>query len=242
MADIEAINDVNAAKAWLVKNKDKVGAFEARYGKGSALAVLQNTYVKPDIPDQPEETLAQKRERSAVALSRRPRMTGDQNIDLGNAIVEAASIAGNQALDIIQGVGRGFIGAPTEILETQANAGRMGTEDAQSLYDKTITYRNEVLAKQGLPAMTPEEEKDFAQRMGVGLASGGIAVRDDRVDYDTQDVIDALGLTDALEVDTMAGSLAEGFSQFVTGYVLLGGGGGIVRSLATGAGSTTQPS
>ena len=141
----------------------------------------------------------------------------------------------DQVVDVFQGVGRGIIGAPTEMAETTANANAMGEDEAQALYDKTINYRNEVLAKRGLPAMTPEEEQEFAQRMGVGLAAGGIAVRDERVDYDTQDVVDALGLTEALEVDTTAGTLAEGFSQFVSGYAMLGGGGGLMRSLATGA-------
>lgn len=204
MADIQPINDVDAAKKWLVENKDKVAGFDEKYGQGAAIAVLKGTYVKPDIPEKSD---------SPSILSE----------------------VTNQALDVIQGIGRGFIGAPTEILDTVANANAMGTEDAQALYDKTINYRNDVLAKRGLPAMTPQEEEDFSQRMGVGLASGGVAVRDERKDFTTQNAIDGLGLTDALEVDTMAGSLAEGFSQFISGYVMLGGGGGIVRSLATGA-------
>ena len=33
----------------------------------------------------------------------------------------------------------------------------------------------------------------------------------------------------------MVGNLAEGFSQFVTGYVMLGGGGRILKALTTGA-------
>jgi hypothetical protein len=141
----------------------------------------------------------------------------------------------DQVVDVFQGVGRGIIGAPTEMAETTANANAMGEDEGQALYDKTINYRNEVLAKRGLPPMTLEEEQEFAQRMGVGLAAGGIAVRDERVDFDTQDVVDAMGLTEALEVDTTAGTLAEGFSQFVSGYAMLGGGGGVLRSLATGA-------
>lgn len=203
MADIQPIGDVDAAKRWLLENRDQIGGFEAKYGKGSAVAVLKGTYVAPEIEPEAEPSFL--------------------------------ATAADQVADVFQGITRGIIGAPTEMAETTANANAMGEDEGQALYDKTINYRNEVLAKRGLPAMTPEEEQEFAQRMGVGLAAGGIAVRDERVDYDTQDVVDALGLTDALEVDTTAGTLAEGFSQFVSGYAMLGGGGGVLRSLATGA-------
>lgn len=203
MADIQPIKDVEAAKSWLLENRDQIGGFEAKYGKGSAVAVLKGTYVAPEIEPEAEPSFL--------------------------------ATAADQVVDIFQGIGRGFIGAPTEMAETTANANAMGESEGQALYEKTINYRNEVLTNRGLPPMTPEEEADFAQRMGVGLASGGIAVRDERVDFDTQEVVNALGLTETLEVDTTAGTLAEGFSQFVSGYVMLGGGGGILRSLATGA-------
>ncbi|WMM95341.1 hypothetical protein CRP125_gp38 [Roseobacter phage CRP-125] len=203
MADIQPIGDVEAAKRWLLENRDQIGGFEAKYGKGSAVAVLKGTYVAPEVEPEAEPSFL--------------------------------ATAADQVTDVFQGITRGIMGAPIEMAETIANANSMGEDEAQALYDKTINYRNEVLAKRGLPAMTPEEEQEFTQRMGIGLASGGIAVRDERVDYDTQDVVDALGLTEALEVDTTAGTLAEGFSQFVSGYAMLGGGGGVLRSLATGA-------
>ena len=38
MADIQPIGDVEAAKRWLLENRDQIGGFEAKYGKGSAVA------------------------------------------------------------------------------------------------------------------------------------------------------------------------------------------------------------
>ena len=131
---------------------------------------------------------------------------------------------GDGIVDIFQGIGRGMIGANVETAETVANANAVGTEQANSLYEKTINYRNQVLAKRDLPPMTPEEEAEFANRMGVMMAGGGIAVRDERVDFDTQDVVDSLGLTETLKLDTTAGTISEGISQFVTGFAMLGGG------------------
>lgn len=203
MADIQPIQDVEAAKRWLLENRDQIGGFEAKYGKGSAVAVLKGTYVAPEVEREAEPSF------------------------LATAV--------DQVTDIFQGIGRGIIGAPTEMAETISNANAMGVDEGQSLIDQSIAYRNQVLADRGLPPMTPEEEAEFTQHMGTSLASSGIAVRDERVDYDTQDVVDALGLTETLDVDTTAGTLAEGFSQFVSGYAMLGGGGGIIRSLATGA-------
>lgn len=131
---------------------------------------------------------------------------------------------GEGLVDIVQGIGRGIIGSNVETAETVANANAMETEKANSLYKKTIDYRNNVLAQRDLPPMTPEEEAEFADRMGVGMAAGGIAVRDERVDFDTQDVVDSLGLTETLQLDTTAGTISEGISQFVTGVATLGGG------------------
>ena len=56
---------------------------------------------------------------------------------------------------------------------------------------------------------------------------------DDRVDYDVDDVIEGvnevapvLNLPKILEKpETTIGNLSEGFSQFITGYIMLGGGG-----------------
>ena len=75
------------------------------------------------------------------------------------------------------------------------------------------------------------------------LGFGGIRIADERVDYDVDDVIEgvnevapALNLPKILEKpEYMVGNLAEGFSQFVTGYVMLGGGGRILKAITTGA-------
>ena len=142
---------------------------------------------------------------------------------------------GEGIVDALQGTVRGMIGANVETAETVANANAMGTEEANSLYQKTINYRNQVLAKRDLPPMTPEEEAEFADRMGVGLAAGGIAVRDEAVDFDTQDVVDSLGLTETLKIDTMVGTISEGISQFVTGVAVLGGGKTFLGTMLKGA-------
>ena len=41
MAEPQTIGDVDAAKSWLLQNKNGVAAFDQKYGKGSALAVLK---------------------------------------------------------------------------------------------------------------------------------------------------------------------------------------------------------
>ena len=142
---------------------------------------------------------------------------------------------GDGIVDIFQGIGRGMIGANVETAQTVSNANAMETEQANSLYEKTINYRNQVLAKRDLPPMTPEEETEFADRMGVMMAGGGIAVRDEDVDFDTQNVVDSLGLTETLKVDTMLGTMSEGISQFVTSFVTLGGGKTFLGSMLKGA-------
>ena len=83
--------------------------------------------------------------------------------------------------------------------------------------------------------MSLEEEAEFRERLEIQLGFGGIRIADDRVDYDVDDVIEGvnevapvLNLPKILEKpETTIGNLAEGFSQFITGYVMLGGGGKI---------------
>ena len=53
MAEIQAIGDVDAAKRWLLQNRDSVAAFEEKYGEGNAVAVLRGTYEPPEEPDGP---------------------------------------------------------------------------------------------------------------------------------------------------------------------------------------------
>ena len=91
--------------------------------------------------------------------------------------------------------------------------------------------------------MTAEEEFDFRARLQTQLGFGGIRISDERVDYDVDGVIagvdevaPALNLPEILEKpDTTVGNLAEGFSQFVSGYVMLGGGGNFLKAITTGA-------
>ena len=137
------------------------------------------------------------------------------------------------SVDTLQGIGRGIISAPTELVETITNINTMGTEQANSIIDRSVTTRNNVLENDGKPPMSPEEEAEFRERLELQLGFGGIRIADDRVDYDVDDVIEGvnevapvLNLPKILEKpETTIGNLSEGFSQFITGYVMLGGGG-----------------
>lgn len=205
---VETVTDLELAKKQLYDGTISVYEFDQKYGQGAADSVISNTYRTPE--QIAADNAAQEDNRSFIEK------------------------AGEVIADVFQGVARGPFGAAAETYETQVNATQMGTDEAQSLYDKTINYRNEVLQKAGLPAMSAEEEQAFAQRMGVALASGGIAVRDERINVDGQDLIDQVGLTDALQIDTVAGSLSEGISQFTTGFLLLGGGKTFIGSMIKG--------
>lgn len=207
---VEIITDIEAAQKSLLEGTISPYEFDQKYGKGASNDVMKGTYKTPEQLEAVNQQLEQ-----------------DQQGFFGNLI--------DNLSEVPSAIVRGMVGAPTEMTETVANANSVTTEQADNLYQKTIDYRNQVLEKQGLPAMTPEEEADFAQRMGVGLASGGMAVRDDRVDFDTNDVVKALDAEDYLpEPTTTLGGLTEGISQFVTGYTLLGGGSTFVGSMLKG--------
>ena len=49
---------------------------------------------------------------------------------------------GEGIVDAVQGTVRGMIGAPVEAAETFTNLNSMGTEEANSLYQKSVDYRN----------------------------------------------------------------------------------------------------
>ena len=146
-------------------------------------------------------------------------------------------------VDTLQGIGRGIISAPTEFVETITNLNTIDTESGNTILDRSVETRNQVLAKQNKPPMTAEEEFDFRARLQTQLGFGGIRISDERVDYDVDGVIagvdevaPALNLPEILEKpDTTVGNLAEGFSQFVSGYVMLGGGGNFLKAITTGA-------
>lgn len=199
------------------------------YGRGTAQKLLAGEIsFKTDDPVEPEMTNGEKR---AQALSRRPRMSGPQDIDLGQAVMDAAAVAGEGITELAKGIGRGMIGAPTEQLETVANANAISTEQADSLFDQMVQMREKSLGRK----LSEDEIAEFRLQSGATLAGAGMAVRDERVDFDTQDVVDSLGLTETLEVDSTLGHMAEGVSQFATGYLMLGGGGTLTKALAVGA-------
>ena len=241
MAEVKAIQNVDAARQWLLENQDKVAGFEIKYGEGSAQAVLDGTYTSPQAPVEPEqepsflESIAegisdffQPDEEMSAALAGRPRMQGtlaDQNLG------EQFADIGDGAVDVLQGIARGPINAAAELQETMVNSNAMATDQANSLFEQSVTMREKSLGRK----LSPEEREEFAERFGVTLAASGVSVRDDYKDVDGQDIIDAVGLTDELEVDTTAGKLAEGFSQFLSGYVALGGGTSIAKGLVKGA-------
>lgn len=207
---VEVITDIEAAQRSLLDGTISPYEFDQKYGRGSSNDVMKGTYKTPEQLEAVNQQLEQDQQGFFENL-------WDNVSEVPSAIV------------------RGMIGAPTEMLETTANANSVTTDQADNLYEKTINYRNEVLAKRGLPAMTPEEEADFAQRMGVGLASGGMAVRDERVDFDTNDVVKAINAEEYLpEPTTIVGGLTEGISQFVTGFAMLGGGNTLAGAMLKG--------
>ena len=241
MADVQVIGNVDAARQWLLENQDKVAGFDIKYGRGSAQAVLDGTYAPPQAPVEPQqepsflESMAegiseffQPDEEMSAALARRPRMSGtlaDQNLG------EQFADIGDGAVDVLQGIARGPLNAAAELQEVMVNSNSMNTDQANSLFEQSVTMREKALGRK----LSPEEREEFAETFGVTLAASGVAVRDDYKDVDGQDIIDAVGLTDALQVDTTAGKLAEGFSQFLSGYVALGGGTSIAKGLVKGA-------
>ena len=67
------------------------------------------------------------------------------------------------AVDTLQGI-TGIISAPTELVETITNINTMGTEQANSIIDRSVTTRNNVLENGGKPPMSPEEA-EFRERL-----------------------------------------------------------------------------
>tara|TARA_R100001510_G_C7654328_1_gene212969 strand:+ start:202 stop:4176 length:3975 start_codon:yes stop_codon:yes gene_type:complete len=228
MAEIQTIGDVDAARKWLLQNRDGITNFEEKYGEGSAVAVLRGTYEPPEEPEGPS------------ILDQAMNFASNTFSAIGDLSFEDAL---DGIGDTLQGVGRGIISAPTELAETLINLNTMDTAKAGSIADNAVARRNAVLTDEGRAAMSPEAEAEFRERINTQLALSGIRVSDERVDVDVDDVIEGvnkvapvLNLPKILEKpDTTVGNLAEGFTQFVAGYVMLGGGGKLVKALGTGA-------
>ena len=211
-AEIRVIQDeagLERAKAIILENGGaNIANFDAAYGQGAAAKVLKGTYQLPTAPEDPS---------------------------LFNNIVDGAQ-------DILGGIVRGAIGAGAEARQTYENAGAVTPEQLNATVDDFIAKQE---AARGTPFTDDERANTFLdqrknyERMGIAISNP-----EDRVDYDADTALaniatateGAVDLTETLGTpDTMAGQLAEGFSQFATAYMALGGGRSILAGLGKGA-------
>ena len=144
MAEIQPIRDLEGAKVDTSK-PNSLDAFDEIYGQGSALQVLKGTYEVPPEPEGPSMF-----EQAKNAFTNTVSAIGDMSLD---DFIEGS-------VDTLQGIGRGIISAPTELVETITNINTMGTEQANSSV-RSSTTRNNVLENDGKPPMSPEEEAEF---------------------------------------------------------------------------------
>ena len=143
MAEIQAIGDVDAAKSWLLQNQDGIAGFEKKYGEGSAVAVLEGTYNHLSEPE------------------------GPSMFEVASAVSDFDEV---MVVDTLQGIGRGIISAPTELVETITNINTIGTEQANSILTALLTTRNQrPRQNDGKPPMSPEEEADFRERLQTSV-------------------------------------------------------------------------
>lgn len=185
-----------------------VPMFDQVYGQGAALRVLQGQYELPPPPEEPSMF---------------------SNIIDGVQDIAASAI-------------RGAIGAGAEARQTYENFGAITPEDFNAVLDSFIAQQEEA---RGTPFT--KEERDLAfleqrsnyEKMGIPVSNP-----DDRPDFDAdtaiQNIADLTGgavdLTETFaESDTIQGQLTEGFTQFATAYLMLGGGRSILAGLGKGA-------
>ena len=211
-AEIRVIQDeagLQRAKAIILENGGaNIANFDAAYGEGSAAKVLKGTYQLPTPPEDPSM--------------------------FGNIL--------DGAQDILGGIVRGAIGAGAEARQTYENAGAVTPEQLNATVDDFIAKQE---AARGTPFTDDERANTFLdqrknyERMGIAISNP-----EERVDYDADTALEniatategAVNLTETLGTpDTIAGQLAEGFSQFATAYMALGGGRSILAGLGKGA-------
>jgi len=217
-AILQTQEELDRAKALISKNPETMGPMiDKKYGPGAALSIMQNKYV---LPAEPEEK-------------------------------EGGFIQG--AKDVFSGVVRGSLGAGAELRQTYENFGSINEAQFREMVDAKAL---EIETSRGTPLTSAERsELELKESMAFRntwslknpFMNAKIGDPDDLPDYSADTALGNLAtvgvlgktidLRDELAApDTIKGSLAEGLSQFLTGYVALGGGGaGIVRGIAIGA-------
>lgn len=200
---------LDRAKEVIMQNGGaNVPMFDQVYGQGAALKVLEGRYELPPPPEEPS---------------------------MFSNFVDGAQ-------DVLSGIVRGAIGAGAEARQTYENFGAVTPEQFEATLNNFIAQQEEARG-----TLFTQQEKDMAfleqrsnyEKMGINISNP-----EDRVDYDADTALKniatatggAVDLTETLGTpDTMAGQLAEGFSQFATAYYALGGGRSILAGLGKGA-------
>ena len=200
---------LDRAKDLLMQNGGaNVPMFDQVYGQGAALKVLQGQYELPPPPEEPSM--------------------------LSNIIDGVQDIAASAI--------RGAIGAGAEGRQTFENFGAITPEDFNAVLDSFIAQQE---AARGTPFTQKERDLAFLeQRSNYEKLGIPVSKPEDRPDFNAdtalQNIADATGgevdLTETFaESDTIQGQLTEGFTQFATAYLMLGGGRSILAGLGKGA-------
>ena len=154
--------------------------------------------------------------------------------------------------DVLSAAARGAVGAGAEMAQTYENFGSINNAQFTEMVDEKAA---EIEASRGTPLTSAERsELELKESMAFRntwslknpFMNAKIGDPDDLPDYSADTALNnlatigiagqTLDVRDALSApDTIKGSVVEGISQFVTGYAMLGGGGGIIRGLLTGA-------
>lgn len=207
---VEQVQDVQAAREALLNGTLNAADFDAQHGQGAAATLIREALGITVAPAAAAEPTAPPTQEEAGFL---------------DSVMETVS-------EIPSAIARGVFGAGAEAVETTANAGQVSTQSFGQTVDGMIALRERALGR----SLSDEEKQALATSAGVTLAGQGMRVGDDRVDYDTQDVVNALGLEEALQPPTtVGGALTEGISQFVTGFAALGGGASFAGAMLKGA-------
>lgn len=212
-------DEVERARQLLLNNPTQmVPQIDQMFGKGVSTQILKKEY---QIPEAPPE-----------------------------AGIFGKALQGTQ--DVLSAAARGAIGAGAEMAQTYENFGSINNAQFTEMVDEKAA---EIEASRGTPLTSAERsELELKESMAFRntwslknpFMNAKIGDPDDLPDYSADTALNnlatigvagqTLDVRDALSApDTIKGSVVEGISQFVTGYSMLGGGGGIIRGLLTGA-------
>lgn len=136
----------------------------------------------------------------------------------------------NNVSEVPSAIAGGVFNGAAETQQTVSNAIAMPTEDGDKMMSGMISLRERVLGR----PLSEEEKVKLRDDAGLVLAGQGISIRDEPVDFKGSDITNALGF-ELKEPETVAGGIAQGVTQFLTGYAMLGGGKTFVGAMLKGA-------